>query len=392
MTELGLSNAPPDRRRGRLRRARRVCASALALAGCIGLLPRPRRSADLSTIRLPPGFAIEFFAKDLGNARFLTLDPRGTLLVSVPRAGRVVALPDDNGDGRADSRCRSSRGSICPTVSRSSMASSTSPRRGGSCASTTIRRTRRVRGAPTVVVPDLPARGSHWTRTIAIGPDRRLYVSVGSSCNSCEERDHAPSRDHPVRARRPIGHAVRDGAPQRGRDRLPPRHLRAVGDRQWPRLARRRPRRPSTSPGSRRAASTAGRTATGPPARARRRPRPRRGRPLQGRAAAELPLPGAHGAPRARLLHGRPVPARVPRRPLRRAPRLLESRGARGLQGHPREARRREPGRGGLRERLARRRSDPGAGRWTSRWRADGALYVSDDSLGAVYRITYRSR
>ncbi len=28
--------------------------------------------------------------------RFLTLDPRGTLLVSVPRAGRVVALPDDN--------------------------------------------------------------------------------------------------------------------------------------------------------------------------------------------------------------------------------------------------------------------------------------------------------
>src|SRR5262249_61664672 len=48
---------------------------------------------------------------------------------------------------------------------------------------------RRVRGAPNVVVPDLPARGQHWTRTIAIGPDRRLYVSAGSTCNSCEERD-----------------------------------------------------------------------------------------------------------------------------------------------------------------------------------------------------------
>jgi glucose/arabinose dehydrogenase len=38
-------------------------------------------------------------------------------------------------------------------------------------------------------VPDLPARGSHWTRSIAIGPDRKLLVSAGSSCNSCEERD-----------------------------------------------------------------------------------------------------------------------------------------------------------------------------------------------------------
>ncbi|MBI2561619.1 MAG: PQQ-dependent sugar dehydrogenase, partial [candidate division NC10 bacterium] len=29
----------------------------------------------------------------------------------------------------------------------------------------------------------------HWTRTIAFGPDGKMYVSVGSSCNACEERD-----------------------------------------------------------------------------------------------------------------------------------------------------------------------------------------------------------
>ena len=45
-------------------------------------------------------------------------------------------------------------------------------------------------------MPDLPARGSHWTRTITIGPDRRLYVSVGSSCNSCEERDRRRAAIH----------------------------------------------------------------------------------------------------------------------------------------------------------------------------------------------------
>jgi glucose/arabinose dehydrogenase len=39
------------------------------------------------------------------------------------------------------------------------------------------------------VVPDLPKGGGHWTRTIAFGPDGKLYVSVGSSCNVCEEAD-----------------------------------------------------------------------------------------------------------------------------------------------------------------------------------------------------------
>lgn len=31
--------------------------------------------------------------------------------------------------------------------------------------------------------------GWHLTRTIAIGPNQKLYVSVGSSCNTCEEKE-----------------------------------------------------------------------------------------------------------------------------------------------------------------------------------------------------------
>lgn len=175
--------------RGCLRRARRACGLAVALAGCVGFLPQSAPSADLSTIRLPPGFAIDYFARDLGHARFLTLDPRGTLLVSVPRAGRVVALPDDNKDGRAD-------GAV-PVVEGLELPHGLAFLDGQLYVAETGRvvrydydpATRRVRGGPTVIVPDLPARGSHWTRSIAIGPDRKLLVSVGSSCNSCEERD-----------------------------------------------------------------------------------------------------------------------------------------------------------------------------------------------------------
>ena len=35
----------------------------------------------------------------------------------------------------------------------------------------------------------LPADGGHFTRTLGFGPDGRLYVSIGSSCNVCNEKD-----------------------------------------------------------------------------------------------------------------------------------------------------------------------------------------------------------
>ncbi|MCA9383037.1 PQQ-dependent sugar dehydrogenase, partial [Candidatus Dojkabacteria bacterium] len=39
-----------------------------------------------------------------------------------------------------------------------------------------------------IIVPDLPFDG-HTSKTVRIGPDERLYVASGSSCNVCEESD-----------------------------------------------------------------------------------------------------------------------------------------------------------------------------------------------------------
>src|SRR5207245_9337716 len=60
------------------------------------------RAAPESRLTLPSGFRIEEFASGFGPTRFMTIDPTGTLLVSTPGRGRVVALPDRNRDGRAD--------------------------------------------------------------------------------------------------------------------------------------------------------------------------------------------------------------------------------------------------------------------------------------------------
>src|SRR4051794_31620822 len=81
--------------------------------------------------------------------------------------------------------------------------------------------------------------------------------------------------------------------------------------------------------------------------------RRQRGPAAQGRAArprgpsdhSGRPVPGPLGHPRPRLLRRRPVPARVPRRRLRRHARLVEPRHAHRLQGRPNADARRPPDR-----------------------------------------------
>ena len=151
------------------------------------LLTAPAAAQD-TPLRLPPGFRIEPFARDLNGARFMALDPGGTLLLSIPRESRVVALPDADGDGRADR--------VVVVADRLNRPHGLAFKDGALYVAETGRvlRFRYDPGAltasdPRPVVPSLPAGGGHWTRTIAFGPDRHLYVSVGSSCNVCKESD-----------------------------------------------------------------------------------------------------------------------------------------------------------------------------------------------------------
>jgi glucose/arabinose dehydrogenase len=59
--------------------------------------------------------------------------------------------------------------------------------------------TRQLGGSGERFIRGLPAGGSHWTRTVRVGPDGWIYVSIGSSCNVCIEDD--PRRAAIVRYR-----------------------------------------------------------------------------------------------------------------------------------------------------------------------------------------------
>jgi glucose/arabinose dehydrogenase len=139
-------------------------------------------------ITVPAGFRIEVFAAGLGGARALAVDPAGVLLVSVPARGQVVALPDRKAPGRART--------AVTVLDDLDLPDGLAFRRGHLYVAQTDRIVRyrydaRTLAAvePSVVVRGLPDRTHHWTRSIAFGPDGKLYVAIGSSCNACQERD-----------------------------------------------------------------------------------------------------------------------------------------------------------------------------------------------------------
>jgi glucose/arabinose dehydrogenase len=139
-------------------------------------------------LSVPPGFAIDVFADGVGSVRLMALDPAGTLLVSEPARDRVIALPDRDGNARADA--------VVTVVDGLDRPHGLAFKDGALYVAETGRvlRFRYDPGsmkatAQTVVVPALPRGEQHWSRTVVFGPDGHMYVSVGSSCNVCRERD-----------------------------------------------------------------------------------------------------------------------------------------------------------------------------------------------------------
>lgn len=172
-------------------RCRGTSRSTLVLLALILVIPvAPGSAADgalrLDQIELPPGFTIELYAT-VPDARSMTLSPNGVLYVGTRRLeGKVYAARDTNGDQTADEVDVIADGLNMPNGVAW---------RDGSLYVAEIHRILRFDGIddkldappePVVLVDDFPTDRHHGWKFLAFGPDDRLYVPVGAPCNICD--------------------------------------------------------------------------------------------------------------------------------------------------------------------------------------------------------------
>src|SRR3989338_2444719 len=137
-------------------------------------------------LTIPAGFSISIFAKNLNNPRVLEVDPTGTLLVSIPKQGKVIALPDEDTDGKADEvitvaeKLNQPHG-IAFYQANLYIAESHQVARYAYDPAT-------KKASNKEKILDLPDGGRHFTRTILFKDDI-LLTAVGSSCDTCIESD-----------------------------------------------------------------------------------------------------------------------------------------------------------------------------------------------------------
>ncbi|RJP45928.1 hypothetical protein C4587_00020 [Candidatus Parcubacteria bacterium] len=135
-------------------------------------------------LTLPAGFAIEIFAKDLPGARVMAQDSFGNWWVSQTREGIISLLEVQDGKVvRQDPvflNLKNPHGLAFDPESPFMLYFAEEDK---------ISRVPVYSEGPPEKIADLPSGGGHFTRTIGFGPDGRLYVSIGSSCNVCIEKD-----------------------------------------------------------------------------------------------------------------------------------------------------------------------------------------------------------
>jgi len=139
---------------------------------------------SVHSLTTPADLAVSIYARGLPSARFMTLGTRGDVFVGSWTAGTVSVLLNRAGDKQA--------AGVRTLLSGLTVPHGVAYHNGllyvgeeGQVSTYRYDAATVDLSNRNVVVPHLPTGGRHVTRTVAVGPDNMLYVTVGSSCNEC---------------------------------------------------------------------------------------------------------------------------------------------------------------------------------------------------------------
>jgi glucose/arabinose dehydrogenase len=181
-----------------LRKGLLAFAGVLAVAGAIAWWqfgpfngssrPPPRDAWEAllrERIKLPDGYRLEVFARDLGRLRLIQMTENGDLIVSGYLDGDILLVKADrDGDGRSDGQEDLLEGLNQPhglLLERRTLYVAEEQRVVSYDFDGAKLENERV------ILESIPGGDGHSSRTLKRGPDGYLYLSIGSSCNSCIE-------------------------------------------------------------------------------------------------------------------------------------------------------------------------------------------------------------
>ncbi len=169
--------------------------SGLVVLGVLlAMFAAPASAKDappIDRLQVPPGFHVAIYSADVPNARALAIGANGTVFVGSRSKGKVYALTDSDHDGRADKVRVIAKGLNMPVGVAF---------RDGDLYISAVSQILALRDIenhlddppkPEVVVSDLPTETHHGWKFIAFGPDGKLYVPIGAPCNICDREGYA---------------------------------------------------------------------------------------------------------------------------------------------------------------------------------------------------------
>ncbi len=145
--------------------------------------------ARVKQLKVPAGFQITKFAENLNKPRMIAVSNEGVVYVTDRDKGTVTMLRDTNKDGKADEQkvvaTKEHMHGIALRDNKVWLATIKEVYTANINKDGTLSELQ-------MIINDLPDGGQHPNRTLRIGNDNKLYISIGSTCNSCEE----PNKEH----------------------------------------------------------------------------------------------------------------------------------------------------------------------------------------------------
>lgn len=142
----------------------------------------------LKRIQLPNGFSISLYADNVPNARSMTLSSSGIVYVGTRQDDKVYALEDGDGDHKIDKKYIIAEDMNTPNGVAFNNGDLYVAEINKIWKFSDIESDLNKVKDPVLISDEFPSDKHHGWKYIAFGPDNKLYIPVGAPCNICESK------------------------------------------------------------------------------------------------------------------------------------------------------------------------------------------------------------